>query len=163
MEKTNVKDKIFRFISVTIFLTAIIELALSQLSIKIMRLSSQELTGITYFGFIIFGLVTLFVTSRMKDVFFGRIFAVFMNFITGFSGFLSLRLLFSDEIFFRNLYRVMNRQTGEMELLPLGARITSSIPLILIGLGVIIYTTCALTILVLTITSVGKKNVENSP
>jgi hypothetical protein len=162
MEKLDKKDKILKVVSVTVFVTAITQLALSQLSIRIMRLSAEELTGIAYFAFIISGLVTLFVTSRMKEVFFGRVFACIMNLVTMCAGLWSLQMLFFDEMFFRNLYYSLNRQTQTFELLSLSSRISSSIPLALISLGIIIYFLCAFVILIITLTSIRKNKIENS-
>jgi len=150
MEKSNIKDKIFTCIRITVFVTAITQLALSQFVIRLTRLSAAELTGISYFAFIIFGLVTLFAVSRMKESFGAKIFAFFMNVITSLSAVWYINLLFSDEIFFRNLYYSLNRQTQLYELLPLSTRISSSIPLVLIVLGAFIYCLSALVILILT-------------
>jgi len=158
MEKN---DKILAVVRITVFVTAITELALSQLSIRISRLSAAELTGISYFAFIIFGLVTLFSVSRIKDSFGARLFAVIMNFVTSLSGVWYLGLLFSDEMFFRNLYYSMNRQTQALELLPLGARITASVPLGLVILGAAVYCLCALVILTASFASLRKNKIEN--
>jgi len=157
MNKIDAKDKIFSVVSIIVFITAITELALSQLAIRIMRLSSEELTGIAYFTFIIAGLVSLFVTSRMKESFFGKIFAVVINFITSFAGLWSLRLLIVDEIFFRNLYYNLNRQTRVFELLPVSGLIMSSIPLLLIILGSAVFCVCAVIILITTFVPLRKK------
>ena len=156
MENVNIKDKIFAFIRLTVFITAITELALSQFAIRLTRLSAAELTGISYFAFIIFGLITLFAVSGIKESFGQRIFAIVINIITSLSAVWYMRLLFSDEIFFRNLYYNLNRQTQTFELLPLGQRIFSSIPLVLIILGALIYCLCALGILILTIVSIKR-------
>jgi len=157
MEKTNINDKIFSVISTVVFITAITELALSQLSIKIMRLSSEELTGIAFFAFIIAGLVSLFVTARMRSSIFGRLFAVLINLVTAAAGLWSLQLLISDDIFFRNLYYNLNRQTQVFELLPTSGLITASIPLALIILGSAVYCICSIIILIISFTSLGKK------
>jgi len=157
MGKTDVKDKILRVVSVIVFVTAITELALSQLSIRIMRLSSAELTGIAYFAFIISGLVSLFVTARIKESSFGRLFAIIINLVTAAAGLWSLRLLASDEIFFRNLYYNLNRQTQVFELLPASGLITASIPLALIVAGTAVYTLCALVIFIVSFASLGKR------
>jgi len=157
MKNIGVTDKIFHVISRIIFVTAITELALSQLAIRIMRLSSEELTGIAFFAFIIAGLVSLFVTSRMRETFFGIIFAVFINLATSFAGLWSLKLLTSDEIFFRNLYYNLNRQTQVFELLPTSGLITSSIPLALIILGSAVYCVCAVIILITSFAALRKK------
>jgi hypothetical protein len=141
-------EKLHRLVVITVSVTAITELALSQLSIKIMRLSAAELTGISYFAFIIFGLVTLFAVSRMKESFFGRIFAIIISSVSSLAGFWCLRMLFSDEIFFRNLYFNFNRQTQVYEQLPVSGIISASVPLALIILGCVIYYLCALVILI---------------
>ena len=158
MSKIDATDKIFKVLSGIIFITAITELALSQLAIRIMRLSSEELTGIAYFTFIIAGLVSLFVTSRMKESFFGKIFAIIINFITASAGLWSLWLLKSDDIFFRNLYYNLNRQTQTFEILPVSGLIISSIPLALIILGSAVYFISAAVILIASLASSGKKS-----
>ena len=158
MEKVNVREKILSVISKIIFTTSIVELALSQLSIRIMRLSSEEFTGIAYFAFIIFGLVSLFVTSRIKESAFGMFFAIIINFITAIAGLWALQFLISDEIFFRNLYYTLNRQTQVFEILPTSGLITASIPLGLIILGSAIYCLCATVILIVSISFLGKRS-----
>jgi len=162
MEKTNINDKVFSVISAIVFVTAITELALSQLSIRVMRLSSEELTGIAYFAFIIAGLVSLFVTARMKDSIFGRLFAIIINLVTAAAGLWSLKLLISDEIFFRNLYYTLNRQTQAFELLPAGGLITASIPLALIILGSAVYCVCSILVLIISFASLGKRKIEKT-
>ena len=136
------QDKIQRIAVILIAVTAVTELALSQLSIGIMRLSAEELTGISYFAFIILGLVTLFAVSRMSNSFLGTVFAVLMNFITAFAGLWCLHLLFSDEIFFRNLYYNLDRQTQVLEMISLNERILASVPLGLIVIGISVYCLC---------------------
>ena len=151
------KEKILRITVWIISVTSITELALCQFSIKIMRLSAAEHTGISYFAFIIFGLVTLFTVSRMIDSFFNRFFAVIMSFVTSLSGFWCLKLLFSDEIFFKNLYYTLNRQTDVYELLPVKGLISASIPVALLIIGILAYCLCALVIITVSIVSTGKK------
>jgi hypothetical protein len=136
--------------------TAVLELALSQFYIKITRLSSVEITGIVLFGFIIFGMVTLFAVTRMEAAVRGKIFAVIMNILTALTATWYLNLLFHDEIFFRNLYYILNRQTRVYELLPLAKRISASAPLAGIILGTAVYYLSALTILIETAAS-GRK------
>jgi len=157
MNNIDATDKNFRIVSRIVFITAITELALSQLAIRIMRMSSEELTGIAYFAFIIAGLVSLFVTSRMKESFFGKVFAIIINLVTALAGLWSLQLLISDEIFFRNLYYNLNRQTQEFELLPAGGLIMSSIPIALIILGSVVYCVCSIFILISSLASLRKK------
>ena len=151
------ENKILRFTALTASVIAIVELALSQLSIKITRLSTVETTGISFFAFIIFGLVTLFAVSRMKDSPWARIFAIMMNFITASAAVWYLRLLFSDEIFFRNLYYTLNRQTQTYDPLSLGGRISASIPLALIVAGAAVYVLCGLTILAVSMAALVRK------
>jgi len=151
------KEKMLKFCAIAVPVTAITELALSQLSIKITRLSAAELTGISFFAFIIFGLVTVFAVSRIKDSVRARFFAVIMNITTALSALWYLRLLFSDEIFFRNLYYSLNRQTQVYEPLALGARIVASIPLALIVLGTAVYLLCAISILIASLAALRKK------
>jgi hypothetical protein len=158
MDKNDIKDKIYKIIRITVFITAIIQLALSQLSIRIARLSAAELTGISYFAFIILGLVTLFSVSRMGESAGIKLFAILMNFVTSLSAVWYLRLLFSDEMFFRNLYYNLNRQTQVFELIPLGSRIASSVPLAMVILGALIYCLCAIAILTASFVSLRKKS-----
>jgi len=153
----DIKEKMLKFCAIAVPITAITELALSQLSIKITRLSAAELTGISFFAFIIFGLVTLFAVSRIKDSLRARFFAIIMNIATALSALWYLRLLFSDEIFFRNLYYSLNRQTQLYEPLALGARIVASIPLALIVLGTAVYLLCAISILIASLAALRKK------
>jgi len=143
------KNNILRSISIIVSVTALVELAFSQLSIKMTRLSAMETTGIALFAFIIFGLVTLFAVSRMKDGLWRKIFAVLMNFVTGAAALWYLRLLFADEMFFRNLYYVLDRRTQVYELLPLGGRIAVSVPLVLVVLGAAVFFLSGLGILLL--------------
>ena len=150
-------NKIVRFTASLVSITAIIELALSQFSIKISRLSAVETTGISLFAFIIFSLVTLFAVSRMKDNLRARFFAIVMIFITALAATWYLRLLFSDAIFFRNLFYVLNRQTQSYELIPLGGRISASIPLALVILGAAVYYLCGLAVLIVSLAAIGKK------
>ena len=150
-------NKILRFTAILSSVVTIMQLALSQLSIRITRLSVLEAAGISLFTFIIFSLVTLFAVTRMKDSLPARLFAVVMNFVTAFAATWYLRLLFSDEIFFRNLYYVLNRQTQVYELLSVGARIYASIPLGLIIVGAAVYYLCGIAILIASIAMIGKK------
>ncbi|GHV36988.1 hypothetical protein AGMMS49546_03510 [Spirochaetia bacterium] len=128
---------------------AVLELGVSQVYIKMTRLSAIETTGISLFAFIIFGLVTLFAVTRMKDSAGGKVFAVLMNLVTALAATWYLRMILRDEIFFRNLYYVMNRQTRAYDLLPLAKRITASIPLAGIMLGTAVYYLSAAAILIL--------------
>jgi hypothetical protein len=150
--------KILRFTATTVSVLAIVELALSQLVIKITRLSAVETTGIAFFAFIIASLVTIFAVSRMKDSPPAKIFAILMNFVTALAASWYLRLLFSDDIFFRNLYYVLDRQTQTYELLPLNKIITASIPLALVILGAAIYFLSGVVILVVSIAMAGREN-----
>ena len=142
-------QKILRGISIIVSVTALIELVLAQLSIRMTRLSAVETTGIALFTFVIFGLVTMFAVSRMKDGVWRKIFAILMNFATGTAALWYLRLLFTDEMFFRNLYFVLNRQTQVYELLPLGGRIAASVPLAAIVVGTAVFFLSGLAILIL--------------
>ena len=157
MDKTDIKSKIFYVIRITVFITAISGLGISQFAIRLTRLSAAELTGISYFAFIIFGLVSLFAVSGIKESLSARIFAVIMNLVTSLCAVWYMRLLFSDEIFFRNLFYSLNTQTQTFELLPLGTRIFSSIPLVFIILAAVVYCLCAFIIIILTFSSKGKK------
>jgi len=157
MKGNSKKDQMLRLINIIVFVTAIAELALSQLSIRIIRLSAEELTGISYFAFIILGLITLFAVSRMKESLVSGFFAAFMCFASLFAAFMFFKLLFADDIFFRNLYYSLNRQTQNYELLPLGGRISSSIPMIVVALGALVYSVSGIVILIVSLTSIGKK------
>jgi len=159
MEKLNIEDKIFNVIRITVFVTAISQLAVSQFAIRVTRLSAQELTGISFFAFIIFGLVTLFSVSKIGENILTRLFAIIMNVITSLSAIWYIRLLFEDEMFFKNLYYTQNRQTEIFELLPLGTRIISSLPVAIIILGIAVYCLCAFVIFIFTIISFGKKKI----
>ena len=153
----DMKDRIMQIFVIIVSATAIMQLVLSHLAIRIMRLSAAEHTGISYFAFIIFGLVTVFTVTRMRDSFFGKFFAVIMNFVTALAGLWCLRLLFSDDIFFRNLYYNLNRQTQMYELLPMSGRISASVPLALIILGAALYCLCGLVILTAAFAGIRKK------
>jgi hypothetical protein len=156
------QNKALQFIAWLASLTAIVELALSQLTIRMTRLSAIETTGIFFFAFIISGLVTLFAVTRMKDNTPALIFAILMNLITALAATWYLRLLFSDEIFFRNLYYVLNRQTQKYELLSMSGRISASVPLALVMLGAAVYYICGLVILTAGITAGRKKSTGKS-
>jgi len=142
-------NKILRAVSIIVPAVALIELALAQFVIRMTRLSAAETTGISLFAFIISGMVTLFAVSRMKDSLGGKVFAIAMNFVTGTAAVWYLRLLFADEIFFRNLYYVMNRRTQAYEMLTLGGRIAASVPLAIVMLGAAVYFLSGLAILLL--------------
>jgi hypothetical protein len=146
------KEKLLRFTVFAVSIMAVIQLALSQFAIKMTRLSSVELTGISLFAFVIFSLITVFAVTRMKNSAGERLFAIVMNFITAFAALWYLRLLFSDEIFFRNLYYNLNRQSQIYEMLPLGGRIIASIPLVITILGAAVYCVCGLIILIVSLT-----------
>ena len=157
MDKIEIKEKILNVIRITVFATAIAQLAVSQFLIKVTRLASDELTGIFYFAFIITGLVTVFSVSRIKDSIGARFFAVIMNCITAVCAARYVKMLFADELFFRNLYYFTDRDTSELELLPLADRIFSSVPLAFVILGAAIYCLSAVVILALTLAPIGKK------
>jgi hypothetical protein len=146
------REKFLNFTIIAVSIMAVIELVLSQFAIKMTRLSAEELTGISLFAFVISSLVTVFAVTRMKNSVPERIFAIIMNFITSLSALWYLRLLFSDKIFLRNLYYTLNRQTEAYEILPLGGRITASIPLAITILGIAVYSLCGLIILVVSLT-----------
>jgi uncharacterized membrane protein YGL010W len=141
-------EKILKIAVISVSVTAIVELALSQFSIKITRLSAVEITGISLFAFIILGLVTTFTVTRMKENAGGKIFAIIMNFITAAAAVWYLRLLLTDDVLIKNLYYVLDRRTQVYELLPLKERITVSIPLAVIILGAVVYFLGGLTILI---------------
>jgi hypothetical protein len=148
-------DRILHVIVVIVSGTAVIELALSQFFIKMTRLSAVEITGMAIFVFIIFGLITLFAVTRIENTLQGKFFAAIMNIITAASAVWYLNLLLHDGIFFRNIYYLMNRQTGVYELLPLSKRITASMPLVCIIAGTAVYLFSGAVIL---LTMVGSKN-----
>ena len=152
------REKTQRFFVIIISVTAIAQLALSQLSIGAMRQSAEELAGISYFAFIILGLVALFTVSRMRDSFFAKFFAVTINFVTALAGLWCLYLLFSDEVFFQNIYYTLDRQTQVYEQLSIGGLIFASIPLALIILGTTVYSLCGLFIIVISLKATRKNS-----
>jgi len=154
------KSKALNFIAWTASFTAVIELLLSQPAVKMTRLSAIETTGISFFAFIISGLVTIFAVTRMKDNPFALLFAVLITLVTAFAATWYLRLLFSDEIFFRNLYYVLNRQTQKYEMLSLNARIFASIPLGVIMLGAVVYYISSVVILIAGFIAIVKGQIE---
>jgi hypothetical protein len=156
------QNKALQFTAWAASITAITELALSQFTIRMTRLSAVETTGIFFFAFIISGLVTLFAVARMKDSPLALVFAVLMNLITALAAAWYLRLLFSDEIFFRNLYYILNRQTQQYELLSLGPRVSASVPLALVTLGAAVYFICGLVILTAGVRAVRKSQIEKN-
>ena len=139
--KTNntIQARILKTVTLIVSGTALFELVLAQFIIRMTRLSVVELTGITLFAFIIFGMVTLFAVTRMGDTPWGKLFAVFMNIITAIFAAVYLFFVLNDEIFFRNMYYVLNRQTQVYEILPLSTRIRASIPLAGLFLGTAVY------------------------
>jgi hypothetical protein len=157
MKTTDNADKILRSVSFITAGVAIIELALSQFFIKMTRLSAVEMTGLSLFAFVIFGLVTLFAVTRMKESKGGKLFAVIMNILTALMATWYLNFLFHDEIFFKNLYYALNRRTNVYELLPLARRIGSSLPLVGIIIGTVVYYLSGVAILIAMILP-GNKN-----
>jgi hypothetical protein len=147
MKTETLRERLLRIDARVISGLAIVELAVSQFHIRMTRLSAEEMTGISLFAFIIFSMVSLFAVTRMGDSPGGKFFAAAVNGITAFAAIWYLRLLFHDEIFFKNLYFVLNRQTREYDPLPLAARISASVPLALIIAGTAIYCLSALLIL----------------
>jgi hypothetical protein len=150
-------DKVLRLVSFITAGVAIIELALSQFYIKMTRLSAAEMTGLSLFAFVIFGLVTLFAVTRMKESKGGKLFAVIMNILTALMATWYLNFLFHDEIFFRNLYYALDRRSNVYELLPLARRIGASLPLAGIIIGTAVYYLSGLLILVAMIVPVHSK------
>jgi hypothetical protein len=136
---------------------AIAELALAQFSIRITRLSAVETTGLFLFAFIIFSLVTLFAVTRMKESAAGTIFAIVMNFVTAIAATKYLSLIFSDDIFIKNLFYTQDRRTQVYELLPITGRISASIPLAVIILGTAVFYLCGLVILIVNLAGTRKK------
>ena len=156
MNDNNRINRLLKAVAITASVMAIVQLALSQLLIKITRLSAVETTGISLFAYIIFSLVTLFAVSRMKEYPGGKVFAVLMCLITAFASTWYLKQLFTDEIFFRNLYYTLNRQTQEYSLNSIGERIFAAIPLGIIIIGTLIYYVCGLVILTASLVQIGK-------
>ncbi|MDR3335045.1 MAG: hypothetical protein LBT13_09210 [Treponema sp.] len=148
MREQTTEDKILRAAAVVSVTVAVLELACAQLHIRLTRLSAVETTGISLFGFIIFGLVTLFAVMRMMESIGGKIFAVLMNIIAALFATWYLNLLFHDNLFFQNLYYSQNLLSGGYDLLPLARRISATIPLGLIIVGAACYYLSALTIVV---------------
>jgi hypothetical protein len=155
--KTNsefIMNRILGVIAVIASIMAVVELALAHFSIRMTRLSAEEITGIFLFAFIISGLVTVFAVTRMKDSIGGKLFAVVMNFITSAAAAKYLSLLFSDEIFFKNLYYSLNRQTQMYELLSLKGRIVASIPLAAVIAGAAVFLLCGFAVLIITFAAI---------
>jgi hypothetical protein len=137
--KPSFPTKIIKIITICVIVTSVLELALSQFIIKITRLSTEETTGISIFAFIILSLITVFAVTRMKKSIPGTLFAIIISFITAVTATWYLKLLLSDEIFFRNLYYIHDRRTQTYELLPLTERITASIPIAAVFLGAVVF------------------------
>ena len=131
-------QKILKITAWVVSGAAVIQLALSQFTIRISRLSIEERTGIALFAFIIFGMITVFAVSRMKDGFFAKLFAVAMNFVTAALAAWYLRMLLADEIFLQGLLYTLDRQTQIYHPLTTGQRIVASLPLVAVGLGAIV-------------------------
>ena len=145
----GIRRKIKRAVMYAVACTAIIVLALSKFLINITRLSSAELSGIALFAFVLAGLVSLFAVTRMNEKRGSRIFAALINFSAVLSALWFLFQLFSDEIFFRNLYFSRDRVSGVYELLPLAGRIFASLPLALVVLSAAVYFLSGLIIAIL--------------
>lgn len=142
---------------------ALLELAVSQLSIRMTRLSAVEMTGIALFSFIILGIVTIFAVTRMGERPGGRIFAVTMNFLAAISAVWYLCLVFGDALFFRNLLYTLNRQTQVYEPLSPGRTIAALTPLALVILGAVVYGLAGIGILMSSLAAMhGKKSEKYS-
>lgn len=142
---------------------ALLELAVSQFSIRMTRLSAVEMTGIALFVFIILGMVTIFAVTRMGDRSGGRLFAVIMNFLAALSAVWYLRMVFGDTVFFRNLLYTLNRQTQVYEPLSPEGTIAALMPLALVMLGAAVYCLAGIGILTASLAAGrGKKREENS-
>jgi len=157
-----IAERVLRIAALTVSITAIVQLALSQFTIRISRLSTAEQTGISLFAFIIFGLITVFAVSRMKDGTGAKLFAVLMNAITALAATWYLSMLFADEIFLRSTFYAMDPRTHIMEPLSTGGRIVASLPIVLIVTGTAIYYLAGLTILVTSLT-MALKNGRKKP
>ena len=155
MKETQVSfpDRILKAVTICVIATAVLELTLSQFTIRITRLSAEETTGISVFAFIILSLITVFAVTRMKNSISGTIFAVIMSFITAIAATWYLRLLLSDEIFIKNLFYIQDRRTQTFELLPISQRITASIPLAVVIIGAAVFYLSGFTIAFINLTN----------
>jgi hypothetical protein len=151
MKEITIRDKILKAAMWVSVVVSIVELALAQFHIRMTRLSAVETTGVTLFAFIIFGLVTLFAVTRMKESVAGKLFAILMNIVSAVSATWYLSLLFRDTLFFQNLYYAQNGAV----LLPLSTRIAASMPLALIIAGTAGYYLSSLAILAALFVPVG--------
>jgi hypothetical protein len=162
--KTKIlQNKLLKFCTIVPAITAVFELAMSQFYIRMTRLAETEITGISLFAFAIFGLVTIFSVTRIKDSFSGKIFAFFMNIISSLLAAWYIMLLFKDNIFFRNLYYVLDKQTRIYELLSVSGRISASLPLAGIIAGAALYFFSGIAILVCIIIQVKEGNWRERP
>jgi hypothetical protein len=138
--------------------TAVGNLGLAQFHVRMARVSTVETTGISLFAFMIFGLVTLFAVTRMRESLQGKLFAALINIVTGICATWYLQLLFEDELFFRNLHYAMNRQTREWEALPASEMLFATMPLVCIIIGAVIYYAAATAIIFAALSSIKGKS-----
>ena len=159
-----ISKKILKITAWTVSAMAIIQLGLSQFTIRMSRLSIEEKTGIALFAFIIFGMITVFAVSRMKEGHLAKLFAVAMNFATSALAVWYLGMLLSDQIFLQGLLYTLDRQTQIYDPLSTGQRILASLPLVVVALGALINCIAGLAILVAGLMSirenVGEKQGE---
>jgi uncharacterized integral membrane protein len=156
-------ERILRIAAWTVSIAAIIQLALSQFTIRISRLSSAEQTGISLFAFIIFGLIAVFAVSRMKDSSSARFFSALVNFIAAFSAVWYLRMLFADEIFLRSISYTLDRHTQLLVPMTASQRINASFPLAVVILGAVVHGLAGLTILTTGLVLALKNKTEKKP
>jgi len=160
-----ITEKILKITAWTVSITAITQLALSQFTIRISRLSASDHTGISLFAFILLGLVTVFAVSRMKEGFASRLFAVIVNFTTALAAAWYLSILLTDEVFLRSIFsatntRIYNEISGAQITEPLsaGGKIAASLPVAAVITGAAIHCLAGLTILTVSIMSILNKD-----
>jgi len=158
----NLSERIMRGTVWTVSIAAIVQLALSQFTIRISRLSTAEQTGILLFAFMLLGLIAIFAVSRMKDSIGAKLFAVLVNFIAAFTAVRFLGLLFADEIFMRGLLYSVDPVTQVAEPLSSGRKAVASLPIVWVALGAIVYGISGLTIMIVGICGALKSGRKTS-
>jgi len=140
-------ERVLKITAWTVSVTAVVQLALSQFTIRISRLSTAEQTGIALFAFMILGLIAIFAVSRMKDGFGAKLFAVLVNFLTATAAVWYLSMLFTDDIFLRGLYYTMDHRTQALVPMSPGERIAASLPIVTVILGAAVYCLASIAII----------------
>ena len=140
--------KILQVTAWIVSIAAIAQLALSQFTIRMSRLSTAEQTGIALFAFMLLGLLAVFAVSRMKDGFLAKLFAVAVNFITVLAAAWFLGMLFADEIFMRGILYATDPVTQLAEPLSTSGRVVAFLPIGVVILGAAVHSLAGLTIMV---------------